>query len=120
MYKGVSHWGGADILELWTTQGGMVSDCLVSFLFEEWGGEWTMIQRKKLKKKKKPPAILSLQTFNYSGAEDPSSTLSIISNFLYPCSEPLRDFRVADQSTSLRDGEPGNAREGGEVTRLLT
>ena len=74
----------------------------------------------KIKKKKKPPAILSLQTFNYSGAEDPSSTLSIISNLLYPCSEPLRDFCVADQSTSLRDGEPGNAREGGEVTRSLT
>lgn len=72
------------------------------------------------KKKKKPPAVLSLQTFSYSGAEDPSSTLSIISNFLNPCSEPLRDFRVADQSTSLRDGEPGNAREGGEVTRSLT
>lgn len=73
----------------------------------------------EIKKKKKPPAILSLQTFNYSGAKDPSSTLSIISN-LYSCSEPLWDFRVADQSISLRDGEPGNAREGGEVTRSLT
>lgn len=68
---------------------------------------------------KRPPAILSLQTFNYSGTEDPSSTLSAVSNLLYPCSGLLRDFCVTDQSTSLRDGE-GNAREGGGVTISLT
>lgn len=110
MYKGVSRWGGTDILGLWTTQRGMVSDCLFHFLLGSGVGNEPWSRGRNFKK---PPAILSLQTFDYSGPKDPSSTLSAISNLLYPCSGPLRDFCVADQSASLRDGEPGNAREGG-------
>ena len=63
---------------------------------------------------KRPFAVLLLQILNYSAANDPSSDLNIISILLCPCSEPVLDFCVVDQSTPLREGEPANE------TRSLT